>query len=228
MNSCVYAAPLKNDNSDYNNAAWFYDALAHIVFGKTINKSQTCFLETIIPGSSILIVGGGTGWILDEITRQQSCGLQIVFVEKSSKMIKTARKRLTGSNQVIFIHEAIENSLLDKSFDMVITSFLFDSFSISTINTVFKRLEAKLRPGGIWLYSDFLASKKLWHKLLLNIMYFFFKVVCNIEADNLPDLDLQFKKYDLDLINEKRFYGNFITGRIYMKRLTNGIQHINK
>ena len=213
---------LTNDGSDYNNAAWFYDALALIVFGKTINKSQSCFLKTIIPGSSILIVGGGTGWILEEISRQQSYGLEIVFVEKSSKMIGIARKRSTGLNQVIFINKAVENSLLEKSFDMVITSFLFDSFSNSTIDTVFERLAAKLRPGGIWLYSDFIASKKVWHKLLLRMMYSFFKIVCQIEADNLPDLDLKFKKYDLDLVNEKRFYGNFISGRIYISRLTNG------
>jgi len=222
VHSCANATSSTNDKSDYNNAAWFYDTLARIIFGKAINKSQTCFFKKIDSGSSILIIGGGTGWILDEIAQRQSDGLEIVYVEKSSKMINAARKRLTGLNKVIFIHEAVENSVFNKSFDIVITSFLFDSFSNSTINIVFQKLAVKLKPGGLWLYSDFIEPKKLWHKLLLNSMYAFFKVVCKIEADNLPDLTLLFKKFNLDLIDENSFYGNFITGRIYKNRLNDG------
>ena len=222
VNSSVYAAASSNDKSNYNNAAWFYDVLAHFIFGKAINKSQTCFLKLINPGSSILIIGGGTGWILDEITELQANGLEIVYVEKSSKMINAARKRLTGLNKVLFVNKAIENSKLDKSFDIVITSFFFDSLSNSTIDTVFEKLAVNLSPGGIWLYSDFIEPKKLWHKLLLSVMYQFFKVVCKIEAGNLPDLTLLFNKFNLDLIEEKSFYGNFITGRIYKSRLDDG------
>jgi len=219
VHSCANATSSTNDKSDYNNAAWFYDTLARIIFGKAINKSQTCFFKKIDPGSSILIIGGGTGWILDEIAQRQSDGLEIVYVEKSSKMINAARKRLTGLNKVLFVNKAIENSKLDKSFDIVITSFFFDSLSNSTIDTVFEKLAINLSPGGIWLYSDFINTRKLWHKLLLGLMYQFFKIVCKIEAGNLPDLALRFKKYNLDLIEEKSFYGNFITGRIYKSRL---------
>jgi len=222
VNSCVNTTSSTNDKSDYNNVAWFYDTLARIIFGKAINKSQTYFLKLINPGSSILIVGGGTGWILNEITQLQSNGLEIVYVEKSLKMIRAASKRLTGLNKVIFIHEAVENSVFNKSFDIVITSFVFDSFSNSTINIVFQKLAVKLKPGGLWLYSDFIEPKKLWHKLLLSVMYQFFKVVCKIEAGNLPDLTLLFNKFNLDLIKEKSFYCNFITGRIYKSRLDDG------
>ena len=224
VNSCVNTTSSTNDKSDYNNVAWFYDAFARIIFGKAINKSQTYFLKLINPGSSILIVGGGTGWILNEITQLQSNGLEIVYVEKSLKMIRAARKRLTGLNKVIFIHEAVENSVFNKFFDLVITSFVFDSFSNSTIDIVFEKLAVKLKPGGFWFYSDFIKPNKLWHKLLLNTMYPFFKVVCKIEADNLPDLTLLFKKFNLDLIDEKSFYGNFITGRVYMNRLNDDRQ----
>lgn len=222
LSSHKHAASLTRDKTDYNNSVWFYDALAYVIFGKTINNSQTCFLKSINQGSSILIVGGGTGWILDEISKRQSSGLEIVYIEKSIKMIKTASKRLIGSNKVIFIHEAVEICMLNKSFDVVITPFLFDSFSNPTIDLVFKKLADKLKPGGFWLYSDFIETKKLRHKLLLKIMYLFFKVVCKIDAEGLPDMALRFKKFNLDLIDEKRFYGNFLTGRIYMSRLNDG------
>ena len=224
VNSCVNTTSSTNDKSDYNNAAWFYDTLARIIFGKAINKSQTYFLKLINPGSSILIVGGGTGWILNEITQLQSNGLEIVYVEKSLKMIRAASQRLTGLNKVIFIHEAVENSVFNKSFDIVITSFLFDSFSNSTINIVFQKLAVKLKPGGLWLYSDFIKPNKLWHKLLINSMYAFFKVVCKIEAGNLPDMTLLFKKFNFELIDQRSFYGNFITGKVYMSRLNDSKQ----
>jgi hypothetical protein len=55
--------------ASFNNSAWFYDRLSRLVYGKAIVNTQLYLLGYIQPNSNILIVGGGTGWILDEITR---------------------------------------------------------------------------------------------------------------------------------------------------------------
>ncbi len=50
--------------ANYNNSAWFYDSLAGLVYGKALVKAQVYLLQYIPADSNILIVGGGTGWIL--------------------------------------------------------------------------------------------------------------------------------------------------------------------
>ena len=97
---------------NYYNVAPFYDLLSHLVFGNSISQALL-FLVTAIPAnSSVLIIGGGTGQILEEISKKYISGLQITYVEISKKMISLSKKRSTGNNLVVFINQ----SILDKYF----------------------------------------------------------------------------------------------------------------
>ncbi|HEV7379176.1 MAG TPA: class I SAM-dependent methyltransferase, partial [Dyadobacter sp.] len=114
--------------NNYDPIATRYDWLSRIVFRQNLVLSQTCLLQHIPPQSSILIVGGGTGWILSELTKTQATGLEITYIEISEKMINLAKKHNTGKNEVEFVHTAIENYTSNKTFDIILTAFLFDNF----------------------------------------------------------------------------------------------------
>ena len=73
--------------ANYNNAAWFYDSLSRVVYGKALIDAQVYLLQYIQPNSTILIVGGGTGWILEEVARIHPTGLQITYVEAYAQMM---------------------------------------------------------------------------------------------------------------------------------------------
>jgi len=109
--------------ANYNNSAWFYDRLSHLVYGRALVEAQVYLLQFIPPNSNLLIVGGGTGWILDEITRIHPSGLQVTYVEVAPKMIAISKTRDTGGNKVIFINDAMENVPLIDDFDIVVTPF---------------------------------------------------------------------------------------------------------
>jgi len=55
-------------SANYDNASWFYERLSKLVFADTQVSAQEHFLNLILPESNILIVGGGTGQILESIT----------------------------------------------------------------------------------------------------------------------------------------------------------------
>ncbi|HEY2583916.1 MAG TPA: methyltransferase domain-containing protein, partial [Mucilaginibacter sp.] len=95
--------------ANYNNSAWFYDKLSGMVYGRALINAQVYLLQYIPEGAHVLIVGGGTGWILEEITKIHPSGLQITYVEIAADMIALSKKRNTGNNKVVFINEAIEN-----------------------------------------------------------------------------------------------------------------------
>jgi ubiquinone/menaquinone biosynthesis C-methylase UbiE len=204
-------------SANFNNSAWFYDKLSRLVYGRAIINAQVYLLQYIPPNANILIVGGGTGWILEEITKLQASGLNITYVEVSVKMTALSKKRNIGHNQVIFFNEAIENADLPPGFDIVITPFLFDNFTEQTLQTVFKNINSLLKPGGLWLNCNFRLSGKWWQGPLLKSMFLFFRLICGIESSQLPGIEKQFEAKRYKTIAEQTFYSEFIISKVYKK-----------
>ncbi len=80
--------------TNYNKIAKYYDLISRLVYGKAIIKAQVSLLKFIPANSSVLIIGGGTGWVLEELAKIHQEGLTIIYVENSSKMIALAQKEI--------------------------------------------------------------------------------------------------------------------------------------
>ncbi|MGZ3872508.1 MAG: class I SAM-dependent methyltransferase [Mucilaginibacter sp.] len=208
--------------ANYNNSAWFYDPLARVVYGRALVDAQVYLLQFVPANANVLIVGGGTGWILEELAKIQPSGLQITYVEVAADMMARSKKRQTGSNKVLFIHDAVENIKPGQKFDAVITPFLFDNFTRQTMQKVFNHIHLLLKPGGIWLNADFQLTGKWWQPLLLKSMFVFFKLLCKIEASRLPDIKAQFETDGYQPVEQKTFFGEFIVAEVY-RYYANGI-----
>jgi ubiquinone/menaquinone biosynthesis C-methylase UbiE len=210
--------------NNYDFIADYYDGLSRLVFFNSQTKAQKEQLSHLKPGSSILIIGGGTGWILDEITKHLHSGLNITYIEISEKMLKLAKKRNLGGNELNFVHLPIEEFETSEMFDVVHTAFLFDNFSEERAKIVFEKLDCFLKPGGLWLFSDFQYLKKpgvSWQWLLLKSMYVFFKLISDVEADQLVNMEATFAGFGYNQLNSKTYYRNFIKAIVYRKQLTN-------
>jgi tRNA (cmo5U34)-methyltransferase len=48
----------------FDRLAPFYDSLARLIIGKGIKQSQLHFLNHLRDKTKLLVLGGGTGWIL--------------------------------------------------------------------------------------------------------------------------------------------------------------------
>jgi ubiquinone/menaquinone biosynthesis C-methylase UbiE len=206
-------------SANYNNSAWFYDRFSRLVYGRALINAQVYLLRFISPGSAVLIVGGGTGWILEKLTRIHTGGLKITYVEVAAEMMRLSKKRKTGNNQVTFINDAIENVTLKADFDVVITPFLFDNFTSDTLQKVFNHINTLLKPEGKWLNVDFQLTGKWWQNILLKSMFLFFKILCNIEASQLPDIEKQFEQYGYKTIEQQTFFGDFVVATAYSRAL---------
>jgi ubiquinone/menaquinone biosynthesis C-methylase UbiE len=203
--------------ANYDNSAWFYDRLSRVVYGRALIRSQVYLLQYIPANAHILIAGGGTGWILEEIAKVHPSGLAITYVEVSAKMMALSRKRNAGDNEIIYINEPVENLAGKTLYDVVITPFLFDNFTEQTLQKVFTHIHSKLRPGGLWLNTDFRLTGKWWQSFLLRSMILFFRIICRIEAKKLPQIELCFEQHQYKVIDQKAFFGEFILSTVYRK-----------
>lgn len=203
--------------ANYDNSAWFYDRLSRLVYGRALVNAQVYLLNFVPAGSKIIIAGGGTGWILDELTKIHPAGLDITYVEISANMLRLSQKRNTGQNKVTFINNAVENIPLPADFNVVITPFLFDNFVDKTVNSVFNSLHAQLKPSGLWLNADFQLTGHWWQNVLLQSMFVFFRLLCGIEASRLPAIEKHFDTAGYKVADDKTFFGDFIVARVYKK-----------
>ena len=104
-------------------------------------------------------------------------------------------KKIQSNNKVEFINKGIEEFSTEKKFDVIFTAFLFDNFLPEKIEFVFSKLNQFLKQNGLWLYADFMNDKnnsKWWQKFLLKTMYLFFKITCNIETQQLINMNTYF------------------------------------
>lgn len=206
--------------NNYDRVAGLYDRLSRLVFGKAIILAQRSLLPLMTAPARVLIVGGGTGWILEEIAGNYPSGLAIDYVEISAKMLDLAKMRDFKQNQVAFIHSAIEDYAAQAEYDVVMTPFLFDNFSHTRAQEIFLKLDSLLKTGALWLFTDFHINKgisRIWQKALLRSMYVFFKNISHVEADQLPDMPLLFKDRSYKLTFESYHFSRFIRSAAYRK-----------
>ncbi|QIL38891.1 class I SAM-dependent methyltransferase [Pedobacter sp. HDW13] len=207
-------------NNNYDRIARHYDTLSRLVFFKAQVNAQVNQLHYIQKNSNVLIVGGGTGWILEELAKVYPDGLKIVYVEISAKMIALSKARNYGGTEVVFLNQGIETFTTETQFDVVLTPFLFDNFSMERAGKVFELLDGCLKKNGIWFLVDFALNKnngKWWKLLLLKLMYRFFKLLRIVEASSLIDMQPYFLSKDYEVKEVRFYYGSFIKATVFKK-----------
>jgi tRNA (cmo5U34)-methyltransferase len=201
----------------FDKIAPYYDALARFVFGDSITRCQLEYLNKIPPGAKVLILGGGTGWLLLELMKvNPTC--TVWYVESSIKMIEIAKARLRGlsHSKVAFIH-GTEKDLQQYNdiYDAVITNFYFDLFTPGSLIDVLGYIKKSVHPGSMLLVCDF-VDRAWWQRFLLVVMYGFFRWTCGIEARNLPDWQHKLDEAGFVESSTTWFYRGFIKSALHV------------
>ncbi len=204
--------------NNFDFVAPFYDVLARIIFGKNIKTAQTHFLNHIPNDAHILILGGGSGVILKEIFAQKN-SRQILYIEKSKKMIALSKKQLTKLQleQVVFAQDMGEN--INQVFDVIITNFFLDVFEKTGLENMMKLLRGLLSEDGIWLFTDFKNQNIWWQKMLLKLMFTFFRLFANLESKQLYDFEELFDACGMTSLKSKSFFHEMIISHVYSAKL---------
>jgi ubiquinone/menaquinone biosynthesis C-methylase UbiE len=200
--------------NDFNRIASVYDALASVVFGKNLVKSQYHFLPVIPDDATVLIMGGGSGELLQTLL-QQKPGCQVVYVDASERMVALARRRVQNSARVTFLCGTENVEMPGPAFTVVITNFYLDLFTQQSLQRVITRLRSLLAPGALWLVTDFVTPTRLRQKLLLKSMYLFFRIMSNVEASRISDWQKMLGDAGLSCQETMTFYHGMIKSAIF-------------
>ena len=203
---------------NFNRLAPAYDVLARAVFGRSLQRAQAVFLDRIPVGASVLIVGGGTGWLLEPILTTNSPA-RIVYLEASAQMLARASRRVLNRQLLGTVEFRLgdETTLLpNEQFDVVITPFVLDLFTAQTLRTrLLPRLRDALKPGGQWLVTDFIPATDWGHKTLIQLMIWFFRLTANIETRQLADWQSLMAELGLRLHERQLRVGGLVSTEVW-------------
>lgn len=202
----------KRIEKGFNFLAPVYGWLTLIIFGKTLERSQTFFLDFVKPDDHVLILGGGSGELLESLL-QKHPKVSIDYIDLSSRMIDLAKKKTGNPSNVNFII-GTENTISGHTYSVVITNFYLDLFTDKTLAQVIAQIKPRVATPVTWLVTEFVSTTG-WHKIFLAIMYAFFRVVTGMEATTLPDWQSALKKAGLQQITSRNFYRGFIKSSVY-------------
>jgi len=217
-----YPSPAAAPAADFGRLARVYDLLAGAVFGRALRQAQRVALQAGLPlaGSAprVLVLGGGPGWVLTELLRQCPAA-QVLYLETSAAMLARAQARLKQElpqavPQVVFRQGSEQALEPGEQFDVLITFFVLDCFTLESFPAGIARLQAAREPGAPWLVADFQPPQRWWQRVLLRTMYLFFGVVVGLRAQQLPPWPTALAGLGLKLHYQSTQYGGFILSQV--------------
>jgi ubiquinone/menaquinone biosynthesis C-methylase UbiE len=197
----------------------FYDVLARLIIGKSIVISQLYFLKRFKQSKHLLILGGGSGWLLDSLCKECP-DVRIDYIDVSPGMINRAKERVKNNHRINFIQGG-DDDIPDRLYDGVITNFYLDMFDEKGLDAVIEKIKKALTKSSLWVVTDFVSEQR-GHELMLWWMYRFFRIIARIEATSLPDWQSHMKVAGSELLESKKFKNGFIAANLYsVKDLVN-------
>ncbi|MEQ8624828.1 MAG: methyltransferase domain-containing protein [Vicingaceae bacterium] len=204
-------------NNNYNFIAAIYDQLTSLIFFGYLQSAQLEYLSLLPETGRILFIGGGTGSTLKKIVQLRP-HLKIDYVDTSSKMISLSKKKLKNQNDNNVNFICGDQSFVPMiKYDGILSFFYFDLFPKRVAGEIFSHLLGQLKMNGIWLIADFYQAKNWHQKLMEFLMYNFLKLTTNIKANKIPPILPLASIPQLQLREEKSFYGQFIFSTAYSK-----------
>ncbi len=200
-------------SNDFDRIAFAYDRLTKLVFGNAIIHSQKFFLHRIPEGSNVLILGGGTGWILTELLKIKK-NVNVCYIDASKNMLAMAKEKLIPREQIQFILGTENDIPSEHKFDCIITNFYFDLFTDESLPVALNKIKQALALNAKWIATDFVEIR-WWQKLMLKAMHFFFKLMSNVESQKLPEWNKALQAIGGKLVDSRNFYRGFIQTSLF-------------
>ena len=199
---------------NFNRVAPYFRRLENIVFKNQMQRCRTAHLAVLPSVKKAALVGEGDGQFLIEFLKQCDCE-QVHYIDSSLTMLELARTRVQEySSDVLsrieFYHlDLTIEAMPDQDYDLVVTNFFLDVFNEQSLNESISKVAASCKRNAIWLYADFQISGGLLQRIRamvwMKVMYAFFRIVAQIQAQSLIDPSTILEGHEFKLIAMTEF-----------------------
>lgn len=219
----------------YDRLALAYRATEWLVFGDQLQRARVGLIDELLPWNRLLIFGDGNGRLLEHLCAKQfgtlkerltgnACG-RITSVDHSLQMLRRQQARVDSiyaTAQVDYVHaDACGYQPEVGAYDIVVTPFFLDCFSLAELNEHLPHWLAALPVGGVLLHVDFIVPQSPWQrpraKLLLWAMHHYFRWQTGLANRNLVDTRPVIDQCGLRMESERISGGGMITAQLWRR-----------
>ena len=194
----------------FDSLAPFYRTVETIVFGNALQRARTAFLRKLNRCRSTLVVGEGDGRFLAALLAANP-KIRITCVEQSARMIQLARR----GAPLEFVQSKIEEAAIDGTYDAIVTNFFLDCFTDGELSPIVHKLARHAQPNAIWIVGEFTNARR--GKLLVALMYGFFRLVAHIKASRLPNYAHLLQRHGFRCAERRLFYGGIVCAELWQR-----------
>ena len=177
-----------------------YRFLEYLTLGPTLQNCRSYYLPQLSDSRRALVLGDGDGRFLAELLARNP-QLHADAVDTSATMLQLLRRRCESaspnSKTRLRTHHTnalsfpLETSLtFEDPYDLIVSHFFLDCLNQPQLNTLVSRIAKNLRPGALWLISDFRIPAgpiQLPTKILVRSLYLAFRILTGLRTTHLPD-----------------------------------------
>jgi ubiquinone/menaquinone biosynthesis C-methylase UbiE len=213
---------MKGARSGFDRLPRFYRALELLAFGRDLERARFEFLGRLARSRDVLLLGEGDGRCAERLARVAPAA-RIICVDSSRGMIERASRRIAdagAAGQVTFeCADALSLTLDPGSVDAVATLFFLDCFDEPGVASIVARMDAALRPGGMWLFADFAVPARgvarLRARAWLGVLYSFFRLAAGLRVSALPPSEDVLARAGWSRIACREFQRGLIRSAVY-------------
>jgi SAM-dependent methyltransferase len=198
----------------FDSIAPIYGTLEKLVFGRTLQRARTAFIEDLDDCSSVLIAGEGDGRFVAALLAA-NVQIEVDCIEQSARMIQLARRRIGDSARVQFINSDIARTTLARRYDAIVTNFFLDCFNDAELPRAVEKLANDARPKAKWLIADFTTAPR--GKLLVAAMYAFFRLTTRISARRLISHVPLLEQQGFRCSKRREFFGGIVRAELWQR-----------
>jgi SAM-dependent methyltransferase len=176
----------------FDRLSGIYRALEYLAFGRTLEVVRFRYVEKLRQCRDIVIIGEGDGRFLVRLL-EVARDARVRCIDSSPAMLARAARAVSAADcaRVSFEQTDVRTACFEPgSCDAVVTLFVLDCFTSDDVVAVVRRLTASLRPGGLWLFGDFVIPASGWRRLRATVwvssLYAFFRWQTGLPVRSLP------------------------------------------
>jgi len=146
----------------YARVSGIYDLWSFLTESKAVGRAVQ--IANIKNGETILEVAVGTGYLFQRIVSINRSGKNF-GIDLSPEMLRNAKKRLASKrihNYDLKVADAYSLPYPDKTFDLIMNSYMFDLLPEEDFPSVLNEFRRVLKPGGTTVITSMTHGRK-WY-----------------------------------------------------------------
>ena len=210
--------------------ATFYRWLEYAVFGRALERRRAAFLTEASRARRVLALGDGDGRALAALVAAAPSA-RIDYVDSSATMLTLARAR-AGTDRVRYRQaDARQMDLSDfresgsqssealgeSKYDLIVTHFFLDCFDDEGLRALVEKTARAAAPAACWIVSEFRPAT-VYARLLIAIMYAFFRKATGLETRRLADHHPHFRRNGFRLERVERTWAGMLVSELWARK----------